>query len=264
MWQVCDITQPLLRKLIDNAALRQDYEPKNDGYYCNGAWAKIQAIMKTMIVAIRAQLPIESLDFQKALKFPDVVEGNTKESRRITRLVPVPEVRISEEKKRDLVNQGIDITFLRLTGAVKRGMKQRSVRLNELTKKLQSSRNLTLGGKTSQEVKDQETSSQKANEESDQHSVNHSPGQQVSRQSDEFMTAEDNFGHTPDRMDDNSEDEFYVGIEEREFDDEDRESEDEYDEGDEDERRDGDDEEDAYDSETTDAVDPTTFEPQSL
>ena len=127
VWQLCDITDPLLRNIIDNAPLRSKYDTERDGWYSNGTWAKVQAIMRTMLIAIRARVPTETLDFKAALDFPDVVENNERGSKRIS--VPVPDIRLSAEKMKELVEDGVDISFLQPSGATKPNKKKRIFRI---------------------------------------------------------------------------------------------------------------------------------------
>lgn len=102
IWQLCDITDPLLRRLIDNATLRTEYESKSDGYFSNGSWAKIREIMRIKLVAIRAHFTFADTDFEEALKVPDVHGDNKKESHRIP--VPVPKITSGESETLRLEN----------------------------------------------------------------------------------------------------------------------------------------------------------------
>ncbi|KAI1771854.1 hypothetical protein F4818DRAFT_192179 [Hypoxylon cercidicola] len=52
-WQVCDITDPFVRQLIDSAPLREDCDLNDSGWYYRGTWAKVKMIMKVKMIAIR-------------------------------------------------------------------------------------------------------------------------------------------------------------------------------------------------------------------
>ncbi|KAF3021036.1 tau 95 subunit of transcription factor TFIIIC [Neopestalotiopsis sp. 37M] len=52
-WQICDITDPCLVKLIGDAPLRDECDIATDGWWYGGTWAKIKAFMKAKMVAIR-------------------------------------------------------------------------------------------------------------------------------------------------------------------------------------------------------------------
>lgn len=104
IWQICDVTDPLLVGLINQVQLRSEYEPQTDGWYCNGSFAKIKAIMKTKLLALLANRPMEDEEFDEALAYPDVVEGRI--SRDIN--VPVPDMRITQEEAEELRALGIE------------------------------------------------------------------------------------------------------------------------------------------------------------
>lgn len=52
-WQVCDITDPFVRQLIDQAPLRDDCDLNDSGWYYRGTWAKVKMIMKVKMIAIK-------------------------------------------------------------------------------------------------------------------------------------------------------------------------------------------------------------------
>ncbi|KAI0169518.1 hypothetical protein GGR52DRAFT_550383 [Hypoxylon sp. FL1284] len=52
-WQVCDITDPYVRRIIDQAPLREDCDLNDSGWYYRGTWAKVKMIMKVKMIAIR-------------------------------------------------------------------------------------------------------------------------------------------------------------------------------------------------------------------
>ncbi|KAH6649005.1 RNA polymerase III transcription factor IIIC subunit-domain-containing protein [Truncatella angustata] len=53
-WQICDITDPTLIKMIAEAPLRDECDIATDGWWHGGTWAKIKAFMKAKMIAIRA------------------------------------------------------------------------------------------------------------------------------------------------------------------------------------------------------------------
>ncbi|KAI0123059.1 putative RNA polymerase III transcription factor subunit [Xylariales sp. AK1849] len=88
-WQLCDITDPRLRKMIDEAPLRQECDIKADGWLHGGTWAKIKAFMKAKMIAIKAgRLGFEedapkrkgfiydSILLQKLNQYPDMLPPN--------------------------------------------------------------------------------------------------------------------------------------------------------------------------------------------
>ncbi|KAL8720698.1 MAG: hypothetical protein Q9225_002491 [Loekoesia sp. 1 TL-2023] len=82
VWQMCDITDPLLKNLIDTELLRDECDIPSDGWYTNGTWAKIKVIMKAKIAAILAgetddaQLENELLRLHQ--KVPDVLTDQSR------------------------------------------------------------------------------------------------------------------------------------------------------------------------------------------
>ena len=70
LWQVCDITDPLLRKLLDDAKVRANWDIVS-GWYHGGLWAKIKGIMKTKLVAIKFNRKLQDSDFTATLRVAD-------------------------------------------------------------------------------------------------------------------------------------------------------------------------------------------------
>ncbi|KAJ4863993.1 RNA polymerase III transcription factor (TF)IIIC subunit domain-containing protein [Trichoderma breve] len=70
VWQVCDITDPLLRELLDNAEVRSTWDVSS-GWYHGGLWAKVKAIMKTKLVAIQFGRQLTKEDFAPTLQCGD-------------------------------------------------------------------------------------------------------------------------------------------------------------------------------------------------
>ncbi|KAL8711706.1 MAG: hypothetical protein Q9220_003877 [cf. Caloplaca sp. 1 TL-2023] len=54
LWQICDITDSLLRSMLETETLRDQCHEASDGWYPNGIWAKIRIIMKTKLGSILA------------------------------------------------------------------------------------------------------------------------------------------------------------------------------------------------------------------
>lgn len=94
VWQACDIKDPLLRNLIEKSPYREEFDSKDDGWFCNGAISKIKSIMKTKLEAIRTQKRLLDEDFTIALSIPDIVPG--KSSREIR--PALPDIRLSAQQ----------------------------------------------------------------------------------------------------------------------------------------------------------------------
>lgn len=52
VWQVCDITDPVLRRLFANAKVRPACDVESSGWFHQGLWGKAKAIMKCKLVAV--------------------------------------------------------------------------------------------------------------------------------------------------------------------------------------------------------------------
>ncbi|KAI1768684.1 hypothetical protein GGR53DRAFT_347332 [Hypoxylon sp. FL1150] len=52
-WQVCDITDPFVRQILDDAPLRDDCDLNDSGWYHRGTWAKVKMVMKVKMIAIK-------------------------------------------------------------------------------------------------------------------------------------------------------------------------------------------------------------------
>lgn len=72
-WQVCDVTDPLLRSLLDTDNIRSECDAHQDGWYQNGTWAKVRTIMrdKINILAYTDQQPYDG-DYDRIRDLPDV------------------------------------------------------------------------------------------------------------------------------------------------------------------------------------------------
>jgi general transcription factor 3C polypeptide 5 (transcription factor C subunit 1) len=94
VWQVCDITDPLLRELLDNASVRQTWDV-GSGWYHGGLWAKVKAIMKTKLVAIRFNRTLTRQDFAATLNFGDRTPPRSASS---NLHLPLPNLRLSNDE----------------------------------------------------------------------------------------------------------------------------------------------------------------------
>ncbi|KAK3685608.1 RNA polymerase III transcription factor IIIC subunit-domain-containing protein [Podospora appendiculata] len=72
VWQVCDITDPLLAQLFDNAEVRTDVDLEVSGFYHRVLWSVAKAIMKCKMLAIRFGRTLTDDDFGATL---DAVKG---------------------------------------------------------------------------------------------------------------------------------------------------------------------------------------------
>lgn len=93
VWQVCDITDPLLAKLLRDAPLRPQCELEGSGWYHRGLWAKARAIMKCKMRAIQFGRELTDADFEAALAARDTTP--TLESTRSI-AIPTPDLKLTD------------------------------------------------------------------------------------------------------------------------------------------------------------------------
>ncbi|KAG4440601.1 hypothetical protein IFR05_003918 [Cadophora sp. M221] len=103
IWQVCDITVPLLVNLMEDAPYRDKCEILTDGWYCNGTIAKFKGIMKTKLIAVKAKREVADSEFEAALAIPDIVPD------RLSKIisVPLPDLGLSQIELDDMQKKGI-------------------------------------------------------------------------------------------------------------------------------------------------------------
>lgn len=71
VWQVCDITDPILARLLADAPYRPVCDVEGSGWYHRGLWAKARAIMKCKMRAIQFGRALRDADFDAALASRD-------------------------------------------------------------------------------------------------------------------------------------------------------------------------------------------------
>ncbi|KAK3365981.1 RNA polymerase III transcription factor IIIC subunit-domain-containing protein [Lasiosphaeria ovina] len=68
VWQVCDITDPLLAQLFSNAEVRPECDVEISGFYHRVLWSVAKAIMKCKMLAIRFNRSLTDDDFRMTLE----------------------------------------------------------------------------------------------------------------------------------------------------------------------------------------------------
>lgn len=96
VWQVCDITDPLLKELLDTATIRPECDV-NSGWYHGGLWAKVKAIMKTKLVAIQFGKRLTKEDFAPTLEFGDMTPVRSTSTSNTLHL-PLPNLGLTKEE----------------------------------------------------------------------------------------------------------------------------------------------------------------------
>ncbi|KFA79864.1 hypothetical protein S40288_03775 [Stachybotrys chartarum IBT 40288] len=97
VWQVCDITDSLLKDLLEKAAIRPTWDVTS-GWYHGGLWAKVKAIMKTKFIAIRFGRRLTPHDFSVTLETGDMTPTRTVSSFHM----PLPNLHLTDEELREL------------------------------------------------------------------------------------------------------------------------------------------------------------------
>jgi general transcription factor 3C polypeptide 5 (transcription factor C subunit 1) len=106
VWQLCDISDPLLHRLITTAPFRDCCDNACDGWFTNGALAKIRSIMRTKLDAIQLGREVTDGDFEITLEAPDIVRGK-RDHREI--IVPLPNIYPSGEEIFKMSKRGIHL-----------------------------------------------------------------------------------------------------------------------------------------------------------
>ncbi|KAI8625195.1 hypothetical protein F5Y19DRAFT_451359 [Xylariaceae sp. FL1651] len=66
LWQICDITDPFMINLIENAQVRPECDLSESGWFHRGTWQKIKTVMKVKMIAItKDRLGLDSDSPQK-------------------------------------------------------------------------------------------------------------------------------------------------------------------------------------------------------
>ena len=85
LWQVCDITDPLLKDILATQNLREKCHLESDGWYHNGTWAKAKTIMKWKINTIlTGTVLLTDYHFARiATDMPDIINRSEKMNARL-------------------------------------------------------------------------------------------------------------------------------------------------------------------------------------
>ncbi|MCJ1286041.1 tau 95 subunit of transcription factor TFIIIC [Xylographa opegraphella] len=79
VWQVCDIKDPLVQKILATTHLRKRCHIRADGWFHNGTWAKARTIIKSKMAQIHAgKRPPNDEAFAKMVALPNILSEDTK------------------------------------------------------------------------------------------------------------------------------------------------------------------------------------------
>jgi general transcription factor 3C polypeptide 5 (transcription factor C subunit 1) len=103
-WQIADITDPMLVKLVRNAPYRDDFDPVS-GYFHNGTWAKLRAIMRVKVEALATNtICLDQWFTHSTLKEKDDLDLNSK-WRNGQRMV-IPDIFKIQEERNERLRKG--------------------------------------------------------------------------------------------------------------------------------------------------------------
>ncbi|KAK1655229.1 RNA polymerase III transcription factor IIIC subunit-domain-containing protein [Colletotrichum phormii] len=98
VWQICDITDPLIANIFATAPQRPEVDIYNSGWYHQGTWAKVKGIMKTKMIAIQFGRKLTDDDFAGIYEVRDTTPPPGSSSVH----VPLPDLELTDAEKRVL------------------------------------------------------------------------------------------------------------------------------------------------------------------
>ncbi|KAL1304170.1 hypothetical protein AAFC00_000595 [Neodothiora populina] len=76
-WQICDIKEPLIKRLLDTNELRDTCDNESCGWYHNGTMSKVRIIMRDMIgMMLLGQAP-DTATYEKLCTIPNIIDPST-------------------------------------------------------------------------------------------------------------------------------------------------------------------------------------------
>lgn len=87
-WQVCDITDPFLAWIHD-VRPRETCDVRSDGWFPNGAWAKVRVIMREKLRHLKEGRKPDDDDYRAVLKIPNDINEETKQQALLGRGTPL-------------------------------------------------------------------------------------------------------------------------------------------------------------------------------
>lgn len=98
IWQVCDVTDPVLVNLIENSPIRPTCEILSSGWFHATTWAKIKAVMKTKMVAIQFGRKLQDEEFAEITRIRDFTPPPGSQATRL----PVPDLKLTDDEMRTI------------------------------------------------------------------------------------------------------------------------------------------------------------------
>lgn len=84
VWQACDVTDPMIRQVLDITDIRTTCDVRAHGWYHAGTWAKARVIMRDKITTILEGGTPDNSIYQRILKWPEIItDDNIWETREV-------------------------------------------------------------------------------------------------------------------------------------------------------------------------------------
>lgn len=105
VWQVCDITDPLLARLFAESDVLPTCDLDGGGFYPNAVWATAKGIMKRKMLAIRFGRALDDADFDPALAACWDICRNGGSAGSFS--IPLPELNLTAEERSQISRRKI-------------------------------------------------------------------------------------------------------------------------------------------------------------
>ncbi len=103
VWQVCDITDPLLRKLFEQAEVRPEVDIEIAGWYYRVLWAVGKAIMKSKMLAIRFNRNLTDDDFRNTVRVTEEPDnGGDTTGAKTSISISLPDLNLTNDEREQL------------------------------------------------------------------------------------------------------------------------------------------------------------------
>ncbi|GAB7360607.1 hypothetical protein MBLNU230_g0487t1 [Neophaeotheca triangularis] len=73
VWQVCDLTDPILQKLLNTDNYRKEFDNVNWGWFHNGTVAKVRTIMRDKLYKLSQGVELPHEEYEIIAQFPDEI-----------------------------------------------------------------------------------------------------------------------------------------------------------------------------------------------
>jgi len=74
IYQMCDITDPTIRKILDTEDIRTDCAPTTQGWYHIGTWARAQIILRDKVAQLLDDKQVDESRYERISQWPDLFD----------------------------------------------------------------------------------------------------------------------------------------------------------------------------------------------